>query len=145
MEGVVNKRVVDSSLEKINDAVLTQSIFGRWLGFGDLKVLTASEAAISEFKMIRRPIQFKKAMLDAKYEYEREIAGTGDDDPGPPLREAPVVPAPVAAATAAVVETMTPATRIGDETTTTWPVRGCVKETLVRWRNGRSRPRLSST
>jgi uncharacterized membrane protein YdbT with pleckstrin-like domain len=29
MEGVINKRVIDSSLEKINDAVLTQSIFGR--------------------------------------------------------------------------------------------------------------------
>ena len=58
VEGVVNKRVVDSSLEKINDAVLTQSIFGRAFGFGDLEVLTASEAAISEFKMIRNPIQF---------------------------------------------------------------------------------------
>ena len=55
-EGVVNKRAADSSLEKINDAVLTQSIFGRALGFGDLKILTASEAAISEFRMRRRPI-----------------------------------------------------------------------------------------
>src|SRR2546428_1764459 len=27
-EGVVNKRVIDSSLEKINDAILTESIFG---------------------------------------------------------------------------------------------------------------------
>ncbi|HYH93201.1 MAG TPA: PH domain-containing protein [Candidatus Saccharimonadales bacterium] len=86
VEGVVNKRVVDSSLEKINDAVLEQSIFGRALGFGDLKVLTASEAAISEFKMIRNPIQFKKAMLDAKYEYERDVAGTGDVV-SPPLRQ----------------------------------------------------------
>ncbi len=89
--GVVNKRVVDSSLEKINDAVLEQSIFGRMFGFGDLKILTASEAAISEFKMIRRPIQFKKAMLDAKYEYEREIAGTGEP-PSPPLRAEPEMP-----------------------------------------------------
>jgi hypothetical protein len=113
VEGVVNKRVVDSSLEKINDAVLTQSIFGRALGFGDLKVLTASEAAISEFKMIRRPIEFKKAMLDAKYEYEREIAGTGDDDPGPPLREAPVAAEPTGPAPAP------DATPIGDETRTT--------------------------
>jgi hypothetical protein len=127
VEGVVNKRVVDSSLEKINDAVLTQSIFGRALGFGDLKVLTASEAAISEFKMIRRPIEFKKAMLDAKYEYEREIAGTGDDDPGPPLREAPVVPPPPGAAPTApaatasyAASTAAPDTRpIGDETRTT--------------------------
>ena len=118
VEGVINKRVVDSSLEKINDAVLTQSIFGRALGFGDLEVLTASEAAISEFKMIRRPIEFKKAMLDAKYEYEREIAGTGDADPGPPLRDTPV--APVAATPAATMSAPTTlAAPVGDETRTT--------------------------
>jgi hypothetical protein len=85
--GVINKRAVDSSLEKINDAVLEQSIFGRWLGFGDLKILTASELAISDFKMLVRPVEFKKAMLDAKYEYEREIAGMGQAV-SPPLREA---------------------------------------------------------
>ena len=115
VEGVVNKQVMDSSLEKINDAVLTQSIFGRALGFGDLKVLTASDAAISEFKMIRRPIQFKKAMLDAKYEYEREIAGTGDEDPGPPLREVAM-----AAPAAAPLSPMTPpaAAPVGEETRT---------------------------
>jgi len=117
VEGVVNKRVVDSSLEKINDAVLEQSIFGRALGFGDLKVLTASEAAISEFKMIRNPIQFKKAMLDAKYEYERDVAGTGDVV-SPPMRQpVPTTPgggsgvAPVAAA-AAIADTEP----VGDET-----------------------------
>ena len=75
VEGVVNKRAADSSLEKINDAVLTQSIFGRALGFGDLKILTAAEAAISEFRMLADPIEFKKAMLDAKHEYEIEVAG----------------------------------------------------------------------
>ena len=52
VEGVVNKRATDSSLEKINDAVLTQSIFGRIFGFGDLDVLTAAEAGIERFRMI---------------------------------------------------------------------------------------------
>jgi hypothetical protein len=103
VEGVLNKRAVDSSLEKINDAVLTQSIFGRALGFGDLKVLTASEAAISEFKMLKRPVEFKKAMLDAKHEYEIEVAGgTPTAPPAPPLRTEPAgpsaeVPAPAVA------------------------------------------------
>src|SRR5512134_1976509 len=83
-EGVINKRAADSSLEKINDAVLTQSVFGRALGFGDLKILTASEAAISEFRMIRRPIEFKKAMLEAKHGYEMEVSGAGDFDPPSP-------------------------------------------------------------
>ena len=101
-EGVINKRAADSSLEKINDAVLTQSVFGRALGFGDLKILTASEAAISEFRMIKRPIEFKKAMLEAKHEYEMEVAGGGQyDPPTPPMRAAaPAGAAPAAAPTA---------------------------------------------
>ena len=37
IQGVVNKRAADSSLEKINDAVLTQSVFGRIFDFGDLE------------------------------------------------------------------------------------------------------------
>lgn len=103
VEGVVNKRAVDSSLEKINDAVLEQSIFGRALGFGDLKVLTASEAAISDFRMLVRPIRFKKAMLEAKHEYEMEVSGADDrNPPSPPLRAEPLrsPDAPPAPATA---------------------------------------------
>jgi len=107
--GVVNKRAADSSLEKINDAVLTQSIFGRALGFGDLKILTASEAAISEFKMLRRPIEFKKAMLEAKHEYEIEVAGGSPIADAPPIRTTPVAPAAPALAAAAVAA-------VGDET-----------------------------
>jgi hypothetical protein len=84
--GVVNKRSTDSSLEKINDAVLTQSIFGRMFGFGDLEVLTASEAGIERFRMLVNPIGFKKAMMDAKLEYERDMSGSFRA-PGPPIRE----------------------------------------------------------
>jgi hypothetical protein len=110
--GVINKRAVDSSLEKINDAVLTQSIFGRALGFGDLKILTASEAAISEFKMIRRPIEFKKAMLEAKHGYELEVSGGARSAPiAPPLRAEPAMAAAA------------PVAPIGDETVPT-PVPG---------------------
>jgi len=85
IEGVLNKKVTDSSLEKINDAVLTQSIFGRIFGFGDLEVLTASEAGISMFRMLINPMAFKRAMLDAKHEYERDLAGNGYAG-SPPLR-----------------------------------------------------------
>ena len=44
VEGVLNRNSTDSSLEKINDAVLSQSVFGRMFDFGDLTVLTASES-----------------------------------------------------------------------------------------------------
>jgi hypothetical protein len=85
VQGVMNKRSTDSSLEKINDAILTQPIFGRIFGFGDLEVLTASEAGIERFAMIVDPIGFKKAMLDAKHAYEQDMSGSFRA-PGPPIR-----------------------------------------------------------
>ena len=96
--GVLNKTSTDSSLEKINDARLSQSVFGRMFGFGDLDILTAAETGIERFRMIRNPIGFKKAMLDAKHEYERDVAG-GSFAPSPPLR---AEPSPPRLATAAV-------------------------------------------
>jgi len=86
VEGVLSRTATDSSLEKINDAVLSQSIFGRMFDFGDLKVLTAAEAGIEDFRMIKGPIVFKKAMLDAKHEHEMEMerAGVPADLPLPP-------------------------------------------------------------
>jgi len=73
-EGVVNKVASDSSLEKINDAILRESLFGRMFGFGDLEVLTASESGIELLRMLRDAKEFKKAMLDAKHELEIELA-----------------------------------------------------------------------
>jgi PH (Pleckstrin Homology) domain-containing protein/putative oligomerization/nucleic acid binding protein len=93
VEGVLNKKSTDSSLEKINDAVLTQSIFGRIFGFGDLEVLTASEAGISLFRMLVNPVAFKRAMLDAKHEYEQDLA-RGDYPASPPIRREPMTPVP---------------------------------------------------
>jgi hypothetical protein len=105
VEGVLNRRATDSSLEKINDAVLDQSVFGRMFDFGDLTILTAAETGIERFKMIRSPIRFKKAMLDAKHEYEVDMERSGWA-PGPPIREGGGVgtgsaPAPVAQASLA--------------------------------------------
>jgi len=91
VEGVLNRNATDSSLEKINDAVLTQSVFGRMLNFGDLTVLTAAESGIERMRMLRGPIVFKKAMLDAKHEYEVDMS-RGPVPVSPPLRAAPEAP-----------------------------------------------------
>ena len=92
-QGVVNKRVVDSSLEKINDAILTESLFGRIFGFGDLEILTASESGISRLRMLRQADDFKRTMLDAKHELELELSGA-KPMPSPALRAAmPSAPA----------------------------------------------------
>jgi hypothetical protein len=99
-QGVINKQVVDSSLEKINDAILTESIFGRVFGFGDLEILTASESGISRLRMLRDADGFKRAMLDAKHELELELSGARPM-PGPAIRTGPPAqPAPATAATA---------------------------------------------
>jgi membrane protein YdbS with pleckstrin-like domain len=99
-EGVINKKTTDSSLEKINDAILTESLFGRMFGFGDLDVLTASEEGIERLRMLRDAKDFKKAMIEAKHELEIDLARPTM----PPLRSEPLAaPAePVAPAPAPV-------------------------------------------
>jgi hypothetical protein len=103
MEGVLNKQLVDSSLEKINDAVLTQSIFGRIFGFGDLDILTASESGISRLRMLKDADGFKRAMLDAKHELELELSGARPL-PSPPLRASSGPPSGAAAAPSSAVQ-----------------------------------------
>jgi len=75
--GVLSKRVADSSLEKLTDIVLKQSILGRMLDYGDIVVLTAAAGAgINNLKQIRRPMEFKTQMLNAKEELEREMGSS---------------------------------------------------------------------
>ena len=64
--GIFNKRVVDSSLEKVNDVRLSQSFLGRMFGYGDVEIMTASEQGVNLFKRIGDPISFKTAMLNAR-------------------------------------------------------------------------------
>ena len=95
-EGVLNKSIIDSSLEKINDAILTESLVGRMFGFGNLEILTASESGISHRRMLRQADDFKRALLDAKHDLELELSGARPM-PGPALRAgAPLTPAPSA-------------------------------------------------
>jgi PH (Pleckstrin Homology) domain-containing protein/putative oligomerization/nucleic acid binding protein len=82
VEGIVRKRSADSSLEKINDAVLEQSLLGRMLGYGDLEILTAAETSVDHYTYLSNAQQFKRTMLDAKHALEQEVY----DFPGPPLR-----------------------------------------------------------
>ena len=127
--GVLNKTSMDSSLEKINDATLTQSVFGRLFGFGDLDILTAADTGIDRFRTIRNPVAFKRAMLDAKNEHERDMAGTGRYAPSPPLRteplepvappSPPVTPAPVGDDAVSRVMSASPASLSPDELTRT--------------------------
>ena len=87
-EGIFNKQMGDSSLEKVNDARLTQSWLGRIFDYGHLDIMTASEMAetgmVNDFPMLAEPVKFKVAMLNQKERLEFP-----DLAPPPAQRQAP--------------------------------------------------------
>jgi TM2 domain-containing membrane protein YozV len=90
VEGIINKRSADSSLEKINDAVLEQNLLGRMLNYGDLDILTAADVAVDRYQMLNRAAEFKREMLNQKHDLEGEYSRPL---PSPPLRSAPAAAA----------------------------------------------------
>jgi hypothetical protein len=98
VHGVINKQSGDSSLENITDAQIRVPWLGRILGFGDLVVMTASEAGINNLRALRDPIGFKKAMMESKTERMIDL-NTPRATPQAPAAPAPVPP-PVAPAPA---------------------------------------------
>jgi len=74
IEGVLDKHVFDSSLEKVNDVELDQTWLGRILNYGDVDILTGSDIGVNKFLKISAPVEFKRQMLDQK-----EAMGTVSD------------------------------------------------------------------
>jgi len=103
VEGILNKRSADSSLEKINDAVLEQNLAGRIFGYGDLDIMTASEESVDRYRMLDQAPRFKKVMLDQKHLLEIDLVRM----PSPPMR-APATTAPGPSAAPAGGRTMSP-------------------------------------
>jgi len=65
-EGLFNRHMVESILNKINDVSLNQTFWGRLFGYGDVTVLTAAESGIQEMRNIARPFEFKQALFRAR-------------------------------------------------------------------------------
>jgi uncharacterized membrane protein YdbT with pleckstrin-like domain len=80
ISGVINKNLTDSSLEKVNDVKLSQSIIGRVFGYGDVEILTASELGANLFRRIGNPIGFKTAMINAKLDQLHKQGVLTDDE-----------------------------------------------------------------
>jgi uncharacterized membrane protein YdbT with pleckstrin-like domain len=81
VRGVFTKRAIASSLEKINDVEMRQSLLGRMFNFGTIAILTASgEEGVNTMDRIADPVQFKRAMLDAKHNHERGYGYLPDGD-----------------------------------------------------------------
>jgi hypothetical protein len=64
--GMVQKRVSDTLLEKINDIVTEQSAMGRLLKYGDVEIIAGSDSGIDVFYRLADPIRFKKDLLDQR-------------------------------------------------------------------------------
>jgi uncharacterized membrane protein YdbT with pleckstrin-like domain len=100
--GLLTKRTSGAALEKINDVILEQGPLGRMLGYGTLKVSTASDTTDLVFETMRKPAEFRRMMLDQKMEFEqadaRHIAAavreTAAQQPAPQAVTQPVAAPP---------------------------------------------------
>ena len=45
---------------------------GRWLGYGTVRVLTAADESNLHYTFMRKPLEFRKAILDAKLLFEKQ-------------------------------------------------------------------------
>lgn len=75
--GVLNKRSVDSYLDKVNNVEHVQTLWGRILGYGDVLVDTASETGTTVFRQISAPLDFKRAIVSAAESYRTAARGGG--------------------------------------------------------------------
>lgn len=87
VEGLVNKRTFDSSLEKVNDVQMTQGLFGRVFGYGNIDIITGSEVGVNHLHGIAEPFVFKRTLLETKLDL------TDDDRPRRFVAATPTAPA----------------------------------------------------
>ncbi len=84
ISGLVNKRVSDTLLEKVNDIISRQTATGRMLGYGDVEIISGSGLGADVFRRIADPDGFKKALLEqnkpAAAEPSAARAGGGEDE-----------------------------------------------------------------
>jgi hypothetical protein len=112
--GVINKWQRDTSLQMITDMIVGHPWVGRVLGFGEIDLLTASEAGTNKIRYLPDADGFKKSLLDAKYEHEMEVGG-GRAAQLPAARAQPVAAAPASAPAALTGEELDESiTRLAD-------------------------------
>jgi hypothetical protein len=73
--GVINKYSRDTSLDAITDMIVGHPWLGRIVGYGEIDLLTASEAGTSKIRFLPEADGFKKSLLDAKHEHELDVGG----------------------------------------------------------------------
>jgi len=89
--GIISTFSRDTSLQMITDMLVSHPWLGRILGYGQIDLLTASEAGTNRIRFLPRADEFKRSLLDARHEYELEVGG------GKAAHEAAATPAPAPA------------------------------------------------
>ena len=74
VSGVLRKTAAGSALEKINDTTIEQPLLGRMLDYGTVQVLTAADESDLRYRVMSKPMQFRRAILDAKQQFEQQQA-----------------------------------------------------------------------
>jgi hypothetical protein len=100
VSGIMRKTAAGSALEKINDTTISQPLLGRALGYGTVQVLTAADESDLRFRVMSHPMEFRRAILDAKQAWEQQQAQDIADavragqQLGGPTAAIPAVPPP---------------------------------------------------
>jgi uncharacterized membrane protein YdbT with pleckstrin-like domain len=92
--GIINTFSRDTSLQMITDMLVSHPWLGRILGYGQIDLLTASEAGTTRIRFLPKADEFKRSLLDARHEYELEVGG------GKVVHDAAPAPTPQPAAEA---------------------------------------------
>src|SRR6266545_4358929 len=85
LEGILSKSHRDASLDKINDLVMTQSVLGRLLNYGDVQILTANEASGMTFHQLHDPVAFKRQILQVRTAEMADGPGLGATSVSDPI------------------------------------------------------------
>ena len=97
-EGLAKKRSTDSLLTSVTDVQSKSGVIGRSLGFGNIRIMTASgNAGEDTFTSMKGVDAFKKAILEQKVAASVQPAPAPVQTPRAPVTTAAPAPAPVAA------------------------------------------------
>ena len=80
VQGIINKRELTTSIEKINDIETDQTLFGRMLNYGTVEIITGNDVGNNKLEYLDKPLEFKKVMLNAK---NRHYGDASDLAPAP--------------------------------------------------------------
>jgi hypothetical protein len=59
----------------ITDMLVGHPLLGRIFGYGEIDLLTASEAGTTKIRFLPKADEFKKSLLEARHEYEMDLGG----------------------------------------------------------------------